>query len=381
VLLIAGGVQVPVLWMLGRLVTYPGLLVAAAALLTVGFVACMRASFRGQATYVHVYLGMWPFFVWWTVALLFALLAPLALLAAGLVPPLSIDAALGGALALAAVATVPALRSSPRLSRHDIPVDGLPAAFDGYRVVQISDLHCGPFVSGARVARWVASVNALEADLVAVTGDLIVSGERYVPVVAEALGRLQARDGVLASMGNHDYFTDGEALVRALERAGLGVLRNRGVIIERGEARANLFVAGVDDTWTRRHDLDRALAERPAGAPTLLLCHDPALFPAAVARGVDLTLSGHTHGGQLGVPGLGRRLNLYRLFSAFTSGLYRQGASTLYVNRGLGTTGPPVRLGVPSEIAVLTLRCRARGAGAPVSAPEADSTAAAEAAG
>ena len=102
--------------------------------------------------------------------------------------------------------------------------------------------------------------------------------------------------------------------------------------------------------------LDRTLAERPDGAPTVLLAHDPALFPSAAARGVDLTLSGHTHGGQLGVPFFARRLNLARVMTRFPSGFYREGASTLFVNHGLGTTGVPIRLLVAPEIAVLTLR-------------------------
>jgi uncharacterized protein len=110
-------------------------------------------------------------------------------------------------------------------------------------------------------------------------------------------------------------------------------LRNRGVVVQRGAAR--LYVAGVDDTWTSRDDLDRALRDRPEGAPTVLLAHDPDLFPQAHARGVELTLSGHTH---------------------WTAGLYRQGRSWLYVNRGVGTTGPPARLGAPPELAVITLR-------------------------
>jgi predicted MPP superfamily phosphohydrolase len=118
-------------------------------------------------------------------------------------------------------------------------------------------------------------------------------------------------------------------------------------------------VAGVDDTWTRRQDFDLALADRPAGMPTLLLAHDPALFPEAAARGVSLTLSGHTHGGQLGLPFFARKINLARLMTRFTTGFYRLGDASLYVNRGLGTTGPPVRVGVRPEIGLLTLR-RAR---------------------
>ena len=211
----------------------------------------------------RLYLVLWPFFIWWTLALLFSFAAPLAL-----------------ALALHASAR----RRTPRCSRRcrwrpparrcrctsgrasarrDVEIDGLPEAFDGYRIVQISDLHCGPFASGRRVARWVGSANRLEADLVAVTGDLIASGSAFIDVVARALGGLRARDGAFAAMGNHDYFGDGEAMVSALEAAGLTVLRNRGVELRR-ESGA-IYLAGVDDTWTRRHDLGRALAGAPGG--------------------------------------------------------------------------------------------------------------------
>jgi predicted MPP superfamily phosphohydrolase len=284
---------------------------------------------------------------------LFAALAPLAFLVAAVLhapPKAAWTAGLGSAL----IGTLLAFVGRPRLREHEIEIAGLPAAFDGYRVAQISDLHCGPFADGARVDRWVAEVNRLEADLVAVTGDLIASGPAFVPVVATSLGKLRGRDGVFACMGNHDYFTDGEEMALALERAGLTVLRNRGVSIRRDDA--VLYVAGVDDTWTKRNDLDRALADRPAAARTLLLAHDPVLFPDAAERGVDLTLSGHTHGGQIGVPFFARRFNLARVITRFTTGLYRMGAAALYVNRGLGTTGMPIRLAVPAEIAVLTLR-------------------------
>jgi predicted MPP superfamily phosphohydrolase len=136
------------------------------------------------------------------------------------------------------------------------------------------------------------------------------------------------------------------------------VLRNRGVTVARDGA--HLYVGGVDDTWTRRDDVARAMSGRPPGAPAVLLAHDPDLFPAAAAAGADLVLSGHTHGGQFAVPGFARRWNLARLMTSFTTGLYRAGDSALYVNRGLGTTGPPIRLGARPEIAVLTLRAAGR---------------------
>jgi predicted MPP superfamily phosphohydrolase len=355
VFLIAFGVQAPLCAALVHLSGHAGAVLPFAGVISFGFIATM---FGGPAAWgapsrLRLYLVLWPFFVWWTLGLLFAALAPLAFVVAALLHA-PVNAAWTAGLGAALIGTLMAFVGRPRLREHEIEIAGLPGAFDGYRVAQISDLHCGPFADGARVDRWVAAVNRLEVDLVAVTGDLIASGSAFVPVVATSLGKLRGRDGVFACMGNHDYFTDGEEMALALERAGLTLLRNRGVSIRRDDA--VLYVAGVDDTWTKRNDLDRALADRPAAASTLLLAHDPVLFPDAAKRGVDLTLSGHTHGGQIGVPFFARRFNLARVITRFTTGLYRMGTAALYVNRGLGTTGMPIRLSVPAEIAVLTLR-------------------------
>ncbi|HEY6477470.1 MAG TPA: metallophosphoesterase [Polyangia bacterium] len=355
VLLIALGIQTPLVVALGHLGGHPGAVLALAAAITGGFLATLfggRSAF-GAPGRLRLYLVLWPFFIWWTLGLLFAALAPFGYLAT-LVAHVPTNDGWALALGAACVGTVVAFLGRPRIREHEIAISGLPDAFDGYRIAQISDLHCGPFADGARVDRWVAEVNRLDADLVAVTGDLIASGETFVPVVAASLGKLRGRDGVYACMGNHDYFTEGEEMAASLERAGLTLLRNRGVEIRRGGG--GLYVAGVDDTWTKRDDLDAALADRPAGAPVLLLAHDPALFPDAAKRGVALTLSGHTHGGQLGVPFFAKRFNLARTITRFTTGLYQIGAATLYVTRGLGTTGMPIRLSVPSEIALLTLR-------------------------
>jgi uncharacterized protein len=355
ILLIAFGIQAPLVAALGHLTGHRGAVLAVAGAITFGFLATVFSGrgIWGSPGRLRLYLVLWPFFVWWTLGLLFAVFAPLAFVVSVAVrAPLSVGWA--AALFAAALGTLLAFFNRPRLRQHDIPIAGLPAAFDGYRVAQISDLHCGPFADGARVDRWVAAVNRLEVDLVAVTGDLIASGATFVPVVAASLGKLRGRDGVFACMGNHDYFTDGEEMAQALEQAGLTVLRNRGVEVHRDGAA--LYVAGVDDTWTGRHDLDRALADRPPAAPALLLAHDPVLFPDAAKRAVDLTLSGHTHGGQLGVPFFAKRFNLARVITRFTTGLYQMGGATLYVNRGLGTTGLPIRLFVPPEIAVITLR-------------------------
>jgi len=354
VLALAFGLPIPLLWAVERLTGHGGAAVAVAGVLTTGFLSGLldRASF-GAPSRARLYLALWPFFIYWTAAMFFAFIAPLALAIAALVGAAT-NTALAAALGVTALVTIAAFTHRTRIVRRDVAIASLPSAFDGYRIVQLSDLHCGPFASGRRVESWVAAANRLEADLVAVTGDLIANGSTFVPVVARALGALRGRDGVFACMGNHDYFTEGESMATALADNGLAVLRNRGVAIERGGER--LYLAGVDDTWTGRDDLDETLAARPAGVATVLLAHDPALFPDAAARGVELTLSGHTHGGQLGVPFFARRWNLARVMTRFASGFYREGGSTLYVNHGLGTTGLPIRWLVAPEIAVLTLR-------------------------
>jgi len=154
-------------------------------------------------------------------------------------------------------------------------------------------------------------------------------------------------------MGNHDYFGEGE-LISLLTARGARVLRNEGVVLERGDAR--LYLAAIDDTWTKRDDMARALADRPANAPAILLAHDPERFTAAAKRDVALTLSGHTHGGQIAVPFLYRWLSLSHLTHHFHVGLYERGKAKLYVHPGLGTTGPPMRLGIAPEVVMITLR-------------------------
>ncbi len=236
----------------------------------------------------------------------------------------------------------------------DVPVTGLAKSYDGYRVAHLSDLHIGSFTPKSWGLKWAGASNAAMPDLVAVTGDLVTSGVDFHGDIAEVIGALKAKDGVVVSMGNHDYFGEGEPLISLLRATGARVLRNESMLLDNGAGK--LHVAAIDDTWTRRADIDRALTDKPAGVATMLLAHDPAQFPLAAERGVALTIAGHTHGGQIAVPFLGRWLSLSHLAHKFHIGLYRDGNAALYVHPGLGTTGPPMRLGVAPAVVILTLR-------------------------
>jgi uncharacterized protein len=254
---------------------------------------------------------------------------------------------------LASVWAVWVERRLVRIRRMDVTIADLPPEFAGYRIAQLSDLHVGSFDPKARALEWVASCNALSPDLVAVTGDLVTSGRGFYRDVAEALGALRASDGVFVSMGNHDQMNNDE-LARLVAEHGPTVLRNSSQVIRRGDAHLN--VAGIDGRLAAAPDVTRTIRACLPGAPVVLLAHYPSTFAAAAAAGADLILAGHTHGGQLGVPFLSRRWNLARLTGQHSRGLVHSGKTVMYVNAGLGTTGPPMRLAVPPEIALITLR-------------------------
>jgi len=332
--------------------------------LLVVFVRRMRRLFPDRArSRLALHLIEEPFFVHWCAALgacvpilVYAVGKAVVLVARGQAPELPGTFALLAYLAAFATAAwgVFVRRRWVRMRELDIMIPGLPAAFDGYRVAQLSDLHLGGLTPPRWGEGWARLANAAAPDLVAVTGDLVSSGTDFHHDIARIIGSLRAVDGVYVTMGNHDYFGDGEPLVTLLRETGAVVLRNEGRNVTRNGA--TLFVAGVDDTWTRRADLLRTLADREPAVCTLLLAHDPALFPLAARHGVSLVLSGHTHGGQVALPFFPKLLGLGKLAHRFHLGLYREGNSSLYVHPGLGTTGPPIRVGVAPEIAILTLR-------------------------
>jgi len=238
--------------------------------------------------------------------------------------------------------------------RIDVKIRGLDPRFDGFTIAQLSDLHIGALTPLRWGMRWARAANAAAADIVVVTGDMVTSGVAFHEDIAALVGDLRGKNGVYVIMVNHDYFGQGEPLVSLLLARGVHVLRNEGVVLKREDAQ--LFLAGIDDTWTKRANLELALQDRPASVPTVLLAHDPVSFPDAVKRGVELTLSGHTHGGQIAMPFLGRYINASKLAHAFHIGIYKRGDSTLYVHPGLGTTGVPMRLGAAPALTLLRLR-------------------------
>jgi predicted MPP superfamily phosphohydrolase len=240
------------------------------------------------------------------------------------------------------------------LSEADVELSGLPEAFDGLRILVLTDLHAGPFVSPGALALAIERVLALGPDLVLVGGDLLTSRLREFDSHRAAFALLRAPLGAFAVLGNHDHYAGpAEQVIERLESIGLRVLHNRSVAIERDGAR--LWIAGVDDVLVGRPDLEAALAG--CTPPLLLLSHNPDVFFEAARRGVALTLAGHTHGGQIRVPGLPVlvRQSRFRL----DEGRYHAGPAQLVVSRGMGAVGLPWRVACPPEAVLLRLRAGA----------------------
>ena len=240
-----------------------------------------------------------------------------------------------------------------RRERVEVPVAGLPAGWHGARIVQLSDLHSGRHVTAQRLRRIAQRAARLKPDLLVVTGDIVHNSTAFARQAADAIASIPATYGTYAILGNHDFWAGADAVDRELTHAGIQVLRNRGISLERGGD--SIWLCGVDDPWSGRCDLRAALRGRPQGAATVLLSHQPNTWPLAQKAGVQLQLSGHTHGGQVAMLWLHRSLSLARLITPFVAGLYRAGTSFLYVNRGAGSVMPVFRIGARPEVTELTL--------------------------
>ena len=236
----------------------------------------------------------------------------------------------------------------------EIPIADLPELLHGFSIVQITDIHVGATIKNGYVSRIVEAVNELDADMIAVTGDLVDGSVARLARHTEPLGRLTARYGVFFVTGNHEYYSGAHAWIAELRRLGMSVLLNEHVVLEHfGES---VVVAGVTDLSAHhfdpahRSDPVAAIAGAPVQSVKLLLAHQPRSALAAAQAGFHLQLSGHTHGGQFFPWNL-----VVKLFEPFTAGLHRHDGLWLYVSRGTGYWGPPKRFGAPSEITHLKL--------------------------
>jgi hypothetical protein len=262
------------------------------------------------------------------------------------------SAVLGGGSVLSAYGE----RQWPRVVRVSVSPAGLPPALDGYTICQLSDLHRGLLVAESFLHRAVELANSLQPDLTVVTGDFVSDRAHFAMSCGAALSRLRARDGIFGVLGNHDYWNDDpEAVSATVQRSGIQLLTNRSVSLRhRG---VSWSLCGVDDWWAGRPDLDAALSDVPGNAFKVLLCHEPDPADEAALRGIPLQLSGHTHGGQVLLPGR-RPLVTPDFGHKYPVGLRRVAGSLtqVYTNTGLGVIFPPIRINCPPEVTLITLR-------------------------
>jgi hypothetical protein len=241
------------------------------------------------------------------------------------------------------------------VKRVRVRLGRLPHAQHGLTIVQITDLHVGPTIGREIVEDIVARTNALTPDIVAITGDLVDGSVSELRDAVAPLANLRARHGVFFVTGNHEYFSNADAWLNELPRLGIRVLANERVSI--GEGEASFDLGGIEDRSAHRYGrptteaaLARALEGRDAKRELVLLAHQPRSMLDAAPYGVGLQISGHTHGGQIWPFGY-----LVRLQQGFFPGLHRHGDAQIYVSRGTGYWGPPMRLAEPAELTHLTL--------------------------
>jgi predicted MPP superfamily phosphohydrolase len=247
-----------------------------------------------------------------------------------------------------------------QITRLTLSLPDWPEAWQGLKLLHLSDLHIGSNLSVGELQNYFARANALVPDLVFLTGDLLDANPAYIPEFFPLLNQLTARYGVFACLGNHDVYAGAQAVAEGLARyTHITLLRDQ--IAQITINGLPLHIVGLEDRgkdWARGLDtlplLSDLVSSMPITSPRILLSHRPDLFPQAASEGFLLTLSGHTHGGQIALPGWQGRFNLARFITRFPRGLYSHKGRLLYVNRGLGVTGQRVRIFTPREIALLT---------------------------
>lgn len=248
----------------------------------------------------------------------------------------------------------------------ELPVNGLSSDLSQLSIVQLTDIHVGPFMPGEELATYVEAINNLRPDLIVLTGDFISTTAAEVAPCVDTLAGLKARYGVFACMGNHDVYARADLeLARGFSEKGIRVLRNDAVSLDIQRSKVNLL--GIEDLRWGKPDLGRALrtADREPGEVKILLSHRPEAFPMAARSGIDVILSGHYHGGQVKLGPDPESLSIARFLTPYAEGLFqlprgwsrsRDKGSVLFVSRGIGITGLPIRINCPPQIAHLKLR-------------------------
>jgi uncharacterized protein len=241
--------------------------------------------------------------------------------------------------------------NSLSLEHVEIQLKRLPKKLDGFRIIQLSDTHHSPFTSLDHIKRAVKVANRLKPDMFLLTGAYVSHEREYIAPVAAVLGKLRAKYGVHACLGNHDHWTDAGLVTHLFRGEGINVLINEGSRFE--TRRGSFWLAGVDDHMVGKTDVPAALKGSFPDEMKLLLAHNPIIFREAARYGVDLMLSGHTHGGQIKLRDDEKRLLPRRRLKA---GLHGRRNSQIYITRGIGTVVVPMRYQCPPEISLLELR-------------------------
>lgn len=251
--------------------------------------------------------------------------------------------------------------ASLKVREHSLEISRWPRSLDGLRVAVLADLHVGsPFNGVNKLQKIVAATNAAKPDLIVIPGDFViqkvlggtqVSPEEIVPHLA----RLAAPLGVYAVLGNHDWWYDAARVRRALEHAGIKVLEDKNVQVKRGSA--EFWLAGISDLWEGKHNVSAALANIPFYAPIVAITHNPDVFPL-IPDNVSVVIAGHTHGGQVWLPLIGRPIVPSDYGQRYAAGHIVENGRHLFVSTGLGTSIIPVRFLVPPEISIVKLKSR-----------------------
>lgn len=245
--------------------------------------------------------------------------------------------------------------NSLSLEHVEIELKRLPKKLDGFRIIQLSDTHHSPFTPLEHIKRAVKVANRLKPDMFVLTGDYVSHEREYIAPVAAVLGKLRAKHGVHACLGNHDHWTDADLVTHLFRGEGINVLVNEGFRFE--TRRGSFWIAGVDDHMVGKTDVPSALKGAFPDEMKLLLAHNPIIFREAARYGVDLTLSGHTHGGQIKLRSSLKDESRILPRRRLKAGLHRRRNSQIYITRGIGTVVVPMRYQCPPEISLLELRC------------------------